>query len=325
MNAEQNERITRIGPGTPCGQLMRQYWHPVALLDEFDPALNPAMAERPVKAVRALGQDFVLFKDEQGRFGLLDRGCPHRGADMAYARFEGDGLRCPFHGWKFDAAGKCLETPAEPSALRMCERVKARAYPLQIKAGTVFAWLGEEGSTPPPMPDLDCFVAPNSHSFAFKGMWNCNWLQAFEVGMDPAHASFLHVFFDDENLSQTGTNAAGRQFRAASAGEVDGHKLPMTKVLREFNQPDIQFAPKDYGFEIQTLRPINEHLTHVRVTHSIFPYTFVIPLSETTTITQMHLPVDDIPMGVPSPWTAASCCNPACNNSLAWVTVYAAA
>lgn len=293
MNAEQNERITRVGPGTPCGQLLRQYWHPVALLDEFDPLLNPAMGERPVKAVRALGQDFVLFKDDQGRFGLLDRGCPHRGADMHFARFEGDGLRCPFHGWKFDANGKCLETPAEPSALRMCDRVKARAYPLQIKAGTVFAWLGEEGSTPPPLPDLDCFLAPTSHSFAFKGMWSCNWLQAFEVGMDPAHASFLHVYFDDEDLNTTGTNAAGRQFRAASAGQVDGRQLPMTKVLREFNQPDIQFKPTDYGFEIQTLRPINDHLTHVRVTHSIFPYTFVIPLSETVTITQMHLPVDD--------------------------------
>ena len=106
MKAEQNQLITRIGPGTPCGDLMRRYWQPVALVDEFNPALDPAMGVRPVKAVRLLGQDFVLFKNTDGTFGLLDRDCPHRGADLSFGRNEGDGLRCPFHGWKFDAAGR---------------------------------------------------------------------------------------------------------------------------------------------------------------------------------------------------------------------------
>ncbi|MEN9631001.1 MAG: Phthalate 4,5-dioxygenase oxygenase subunit, partial [Pseudomonadota bacterium] len=96
MLAAQNERITRIGPATPCGALMRHYWHPVALLDEFDPRFDPRMAERALKAVRLLGQDFVLFRDAAGQWGLLDRDCPHRGADLAFARHEGDGLRCPF-------------------------------------------------------------------------------------------------------------------------------------------------------------------------------------------------------------------------------------
>ena len=112
MKAEHNQRITQIGAGTPCGALMRRYWQPVALLDEFDPRLDPRMAERPLKAVRLLGQDFILFRDATGQYGLLDRDCPHRGADLAYARHEGDGVRCPFHGWKFDAQGRCLETPA---------------------------------------------------------------------------------------------------------------------------------------------------------------------------------------------------------------------
>ena len=115
MKADLNERITRIGPGTPCGNLMRHYWQPVALLDEFDPVLDPRMATRPVKAVRLLGQDMVLFRDEQGQFALLDRDCPHRGADLSFGRYEGDGLRCPFHGWKFDTTGQCIETPAEPA------------------------------------------------------------------------------------------------------------------------------------------------------------------------------------------------------------------
>ena len=92
MKAEQNERITRISLGTPCGTLMRQYWQPVALVEEFDPAIDPRMAQRPLKAVRLLGQDFVLFKDEQQKWGLLDRDCPHRNADLAFARHEGDGI-----------------------------------------------------------------------------------------------------------------------------------------------------------------------------------------------------------------------------------------
>ncbi|MDQ3273019.1 MAG: Rieske 2Fe-2S domain-containing protein, partial [Pseudomonadota bacterium] len=93
MNAEQNQLITRIGPGTPCGTLLRSYWQPAALVDEFNPALDPRMDKRPVKAVRLMGQDFVLFRDYQGKYGLLDRDCPHRGADLSFGRAEGDGLR----------------------------------------------------------------------------------------------------------------------------------------------------------------------------------------------------------------------------------------
>ena len=289
MRAEQNERVTRIGPGTPCGQVLRHYWHPVALLDEFNPVLDPRMGVRAVKAVKLLGQDLVLFKNAQGEFGLLDRDCPHRGADLAYGRNEGDGLRCPFHGWKFDVTGQCLETPAEPKGSVLCTRIKQRNYPVQERSGILFAWLGAEGSAPPPLPELDCFKAPGTHTFAFKGLWHCNWLQAFEVGIDPAHASFLHRFFNDASLEDT----YGKQFRGASAGEIEGEKWPMTKVMREFDQPEISFTEKPYGFQLTTLRPLNEKLTHVRITNALFPNTFVIPLSETMTITQMHVPVDD--------------------------------
>ncbi len=290
MRAEQNDLITRIGPGTPAGALMRSYWQPAALVDEFDPALHPLTAARPVKAVRLLGQDFVLFRDGGGAWGLLDRACPHRGADLAFGRHEADGLRCPFHGWKFAVDGTCLETPAEPPGSTLCTRVRQRAYPVQERAGVVFVWLGPEGGQPPALPAFDCFVAPSSHSFAFKGLWACNWLQAFEVGIDPAHPSFLHRYLQDESLD----GAYGRQFRAASAGEVGGERWPMTRVMREFTQPDIRFeAVADGLLRLTTLRPMTEALTHVRVTHAAFPATFVIPLSETITITQMHVPVDD--------------------------------
>ncbi|MDQ7744218.1 aromatic ring-hydroxylating dioxygenase subunit alpha [Hydrogenophaga pseudoflava] len=289
MKAEQNQRLTQVGPGTPGGELLRRYWQPVAMLDEFDPSLAPPMAIRPVKAVRLLGQDFVLFKDAQGRFGLLDRDCPHRGADLAYGRNEGDGLRCPFHGWKFDVSGQCTETPAEPAGSTLCQRIRQRSYPLVEKAGALFAWLGPQDRTPPPFPALDCFVAPASHSFVFKGLWHCNWLQAFEVGIDPAHASYLHRFFNDAPLE----GSYGKQFRGASAGDIGGERWPMTRVMREFDRPEISFTQQPWGLQLTALRPLNEALTHVRVTNDVFPQTFVIPLSETMTITQMHVPVDD--------------------------------
>ncbi len=290
MNREQNELVTRVGPGTACGALMRHYWQPAALVDEFDGRLVPEMAQRPIKAVRLLGEDFVLFRDGQGRWGLLDRDCPHRGADLSFARHETDGLRCPFHGWKFAVDGQCLETPAEGAGSTLCQRVRQRSYPVREQSGVLFAWLGDEGSAPPALPDFDCFVAPPSHSFAFKGLWNCNWLQAFEVGIDPAHPSFLHRYLQDESLD----GAYGRQFRAASVGDVAGERWPMTRVMREFCSPEIRHEQVAPGLtRLTTLRMMSDALTHVRVTHAAFPATFVIPLSESITITQLHLPVDD--------------------------------
>jgi len=292
MQAEHNELVTRIGPGTACGALMRQYWQPAALLDEFDPRFDARMAQRPLKALRLLGQDLVLWRDAaSGAFSLIDRDCPHRGADLAYARHEGDAIRCPFHGWKFAPDGRCIETPAEPVGSTLCQRVRQRRYPVRVRAGVVFAWLGPEGEAPPELPAFDCFVAPASHSFAFKGLWQCNWLQAFEVGIDPAHPSFLHRFLADEALDGA---AYGRQFRAASVGEVDGQRWPMTRIMREFCSPEIHHEEVAPGLvKLTALRLMNEALTHVRITHAVFPHTFVIPLSETMTITQMHVPVDD--------------------------------
>jgi nitrite reductase/ring-hydroxylating ferredoxin subunit len=274
---EQNMRMTLVGPDKPAGKLLRQYWQPAALIEELDP-------ERPVRAVKLLGQDFVLFRDEQGRYGLLDRDCPHRGADLAFGRPEDGGLRCPFHGWLFDVKGQCLQTPAEPENSRLCQRIKQKSYPVVLRSGILFAYLGD--GEPPAFPDFDCFVAPDSHVFAFKGHIACNWLQALEVGIDPAHASFLHRFFEDEDTSAS----YGKQFRAASADS----DMPMTKVLREFDRPQIEVERTDYGMRLFALRQISDANTHVRVTNLIFPQTFNIPLSAEMTITQWHVPIDDV-------------------------------
>ena len=284
LTAAQNERLTRVGPGTPCGNLLRQYWQPIALVDELSQA---QVGARPVKAVRALGEDFVLFRDAQGKVALLDRACPHRGADLSYARLEAGGLRCPFHGWMFDANGKCVETPAEPEGSRLCETITQRSYPVVEKAGVYWAWFGDAAKhEPPAFPHFDCFTAPDSHAFAFKGLWECNWLQALEVGIDPAHASFLHRFFEDEKPS---ADNYGKQFRATSAGS----QMPMTRLMRDYVRPTIEVETMPYGMRLTALRRIDETHTHVRVTNQIFPQAFLIPLSETMTITQWHLPVDD--------------------------------
>jgi phthalate 4,5-dioxygenase len=275
ISAEQNRLMTHVGPGTPAGRLLRRYWQPAALVDELQ-------GPRPLKAVRLLGEDFVLFRYEE-QYGLIQRHCPHRGADLAYGRLEDGGLRCAFHGWLFDVGGHCLQTPAEPQGSRICQHVRARACPVIEKSGVLFAYLGE--GEPPAFPRFDCFVAPGTHTFAFKGYWDCNWLQALEVGIDPAHASYLHRFFEDEDSSAS----YGRQFRSTSADS----DMPMTRVLREYARPEIRVDRTDYGIRLYALRRISDAQTHVRVTNLLFPQAFVIPMSADMTISQWHVPVDD--------------------------------
>ncbi len=276
LSAEQNDLITRTGPDAPAGVLMRRYWQPAALVDEL-------AGNRPVKPVRLLGEDLVMFRDDQGRYGLIERGCPHRGTDLAYGRLENGGLRCAFHGWLFDITGQCLETPAEPEGSRMCTNIRQKAYPVVEKSGILFAYMG--GGEPPALPHFDCFVAPATHTFAFKGMIDCNWLQSLEVGIDPAHTSFLHRFFEDEDMSQ----GYGKLFRDHS---IDSD-MPMTRIMREHPRPQIEVEPTDYGMRVITLRKISDANTHVRVTNLVFPHAFVIPMSSEMTITQWHVPIDD--------------------------------
>ncbi|MDN3028291.1 aromatic ring-hydroxylating dioxygenase subunit alpha [Streptomyces sp. S.PB5] len=286
MREEENERLTRTGPGTPGGDLMRRYWQPVALSEELD-------GVRPLVAPKVLGQDLVLFRDEHGELGLVDRGCPHRGADLALGRLEDGGLRCCFHGWLFARDGACLDTPAEPADSALATRVRLGSYPVREINGVIWGYLGP--GEPPALPALDCFEAPADHAFAWKGLLECNWLQALEVGIDPAHASYLHRFFEDEDPS----DSYGKQFRATSQGTA----LPMTKILREYGRPDIDAARTPYGLRITALRTLDGtdtegramdgSRTHVRVTHQVFPHGFHIPLDAETAITQWHVPIDD--------------------------------
>jgi phenylpropionate dioxygenase-like ring-hydroxylating dioxygenase large terminal subunit len=276
LSQELNDTITRVGPGTPAGGVLRRYWQPAALSDELT-------GKRPVAPVRLLGEDLVLFRDEEGKLGLIGRRCPHRGVDLCYGRLEDNGLRCPFHGWHFNRDGQCVEQPGEPEGSRMHEKIKTAAYPVIEKNGIIFAYMGP--GEPPAFPDFDCFRAPDTHVFAFKGLWECNWLQALEVGIDPAHASFLHRFLEDEDPA----DSYGKQFRDKAANT----EVPMTQLLRDFPRPDITVEDTDFGMRIIALRDLGDGRTHVRVTNQIFPEAITIPMSREMIITQWHVPIDD--------------------------------
>lgn len=274
LTSERNALATRTGPGTGCGGLMRSYWQPAALSEEL-------AGERPACAVRLLGEDLVLYRGGDGRPALVGRRCPHRGADLLYGRLEDGGLRCSFHGWLLDGSGRCLEQPAEPEGSRFHTRIRHVAYPCAERNGVVFAYMG--GGEPPPLPALDGLVAPDEYTFAFKGLLECNWLQALEVGIDPAHASFLHRVFEDGGPD----GGYGRQFRA-STGD-----MPVTRLLREFPRPEIRVDDTGYGLRLTALRRIDAARMHVRVTNQVFPNAIVIPMSEDMNITQWHVPIDD--------------------------------
>jgi phenylpropionate dioxygenase-like ring-hydroxylating dioxygenase large terminal subunit len=276
LSAEINELITRTGPDTSCGNLLRQYWQPAALTVELE-------GERPVRQVELFGEKLVLFKDEKGRYGLMDRRCPHRGVDLCYGRAEHGGLRCPFHGWLFDVSGQCLEMPGEPVDTKMPEKIKNTAYPCMERNGIIFTFMGK--GNPPPLPEYDCLTAPAEFTFAFKGRMECNWLQALEVGIDPVHASFLHRYLEDESLE----GAYGKQFRGA-ASKTD---IPVTKVLREYARPTINVDETDSGLRLTTTRDLPDDARHVRVTNLVFPLAITIPMGSDMTITQWHVPVDD--------------------------------
>lgn len=276
LSPEQNRLVTETGRGTGCGELMRRYWQPAALTEELD-------GDRPAKSVRLLGEDLVLFRTETGGYGLVGRKCPHRGADLCFGRLEDGGLRCTFHGWLFDETGRCLEQPAEPKDSNFHTKIRHTAYPCVARNGIVFAYMGP--GEPPPLPDLDCFVAPDAYTFAFKGFVDCNWLQLNEVGIDPAHASFLHRFFEDE----TDDAEYGQQFRFST----EENAMAITNVLREFDCPEIAYEQSETGLRIFALRRLGDAEMHVRVTNQIFPNAIIIPISNDMMLTQWHVPIDD--------------------------------
>jgi phenylpropionate dioxygenase-like ring-hydroxylating dioxygenase large terminal subunit len=185
MRAEDNELLTRVGPGTPMGRLMRHYWIPAIKSDELD-------REGPPVRLRLLGENLIAFRTSTGTVGLLDHRCPHRCASLFFGRNEEGGIRCVYHGWKFDTAGRCLETPTEPPDSPLKDKIRATAYPTRERGGIVWAYLGERKELPP-LPELEANGLPEDRRWVVSGLRECNWLQALEGDIDTAHLSFLHM------------------------------------------------------------------------------------------------------------------------------------
>jgi phthalate 4,5-dioxygenase oxygenase subunit len=183
LSQEDNDLLTRIGPGTPAGDLIRRYWQPAALSDEL-PAGGPPLP------VRLLGEDLVMFRDEEGTPGLIAIHCAHRGADLSYGRLENGGLRCIYHGWLYDIHGRCLDQPGESPATKFVEKVRHTGYPCIERAGAIFAYLGPR--EPPLFPNYEFLSVPLDQTFAIKLFSECNYLQGNEGNIDSVHLQFLH-------------------------------------------------------------------------------------------------------------------------------------
>ena len=194
LSKELNDTFTRVGPGTSMGKLLRNYWFPVAAKVELD--------EEPVKKVRLLSEDLVLYRDRSGTLGLIDEPCPHRRVSLEYGIPEQEGLRCPYHGWVFNQDGKCLEQSAEPWDSTFKDRVTTKAYPVQEMGGLVFAYLGPQPA--PLLPRYDLFVWDNVIRQVGDTLVPCNFIQAMENSLDPVHVEWLHGYYFNYVLERRG-------------------------------------------------------------------------------------------------------------------------
>jgi len=278
LTKEENDLLTQAGRGTPCGKLMRRYWQPAALSEELPLGGAPL-------PVRLLGEDLVLFRDDQGQPGLLDIHCPHRGADLSYGRLEDGGLRCIYHGWLFDARGRCLDMPGEPrGGGEHKDSIRLRAYPCQERAGIVFAYLGP--GEPPLLPAYEILTVPEEHRFVCKVFSECNYLQGNEGNIDPVHLSFLHRIFDD-SLARSG--------RPTPYTKVKGSDTSINQLLSERLAPAIEVEVKDFGLRIYNWRPVENGNAYLRVSNFVMPNLSAVP-GETQGagyLVNWHVPIDD--------------------------------
>lgn len=182
LTKEMNDRLTRVGPGTPMGELMRRYWHPIATAKQ--------LKDEQVIPVTLLGENLALYRSDTGQMGLVSQRCPHRGASLAYGIPEDEGIRCPYHGWRFDGTGQCNDTPAEPGDSTFKHRIRIAAYPVEEVGGLVFAYLGPEPV--PLVPRWDVLVREDLCRDIGMTRLPCNWLQIAENSLDPTHLEYLH-------------------------------------------------------------------------------------------------------------------------------------
>lgn len=258
--------LTRTDRGTPAGGLLRRYWHPVALVEEIPAGGAPV----PLKI---MGEELVLFRDEQGQPGLLGLHCAHRGADLSYGRLEDGGLRCIYHGWLYDTTGRCLEQPGEPAGSTFHERIRQAAYPCVERADAIWAYLGP--GEPPEFPNYEFLAVPNEQSFGIKLFSECNWLQGNEGNIDLLHLSFLHYMLRGPG----GASAEHLNHRGAAP-----------------HRESVEAEHRDYGMRVCKVQRLSDEEKLLYLCTYVMPSAYAFPggvVGDDGYSLNWHVPVDD--------------------------------
>jgi len=276
LTTADNETLTRVGPGTAMGNLLRRYWTPALLSSELPEADCP-----PVRT-RLLGEDLVAFRDSNGDVGLFVQACPHRGASMFFGRNEEAGLRCVYHGWKFDTTGACVDMPSEPAASNFKNKVRISAYPTYESGGVVWTYMGP-ADTMPAFRDLGTESVPAESIFASKLYSPCNWVQGLEGNIDTAHISFLHQYHATLDIPDDGTDSPGYVSNSLA-----------WKMWKLDGAPRIETEDTWYGYRYAGIRTTPNGHTYARVTDFIMPYmTYIAATPVGGDIAIAMVPVDD--------------------------------
>jgi phthalate 4,5-dioxygenase len=272
ISREENNLLTETGPGTPCGELMRRYWQPIALSEELP------QGGAPVR-VNVLGEELVLFRDDHGQPGLLGLHCSHRGTDLSYGRIENGGLRCIYHGWLYDVCGRVIEQPGEPGGGANRDQIRHRAHPCLDTGGVIFTYMGP--GEPPLLPGYEFLTVPAEQRSVTKILYQCNYLQGNEGNIDPVHLSFLHQFLSD----------APTPLRRV----VPGTEITDNTLLGKDIAPAIEVELTDFGLRICSLRASGEDKTYLRVTNFVMPNLAAFGGSTVGVgyAVHWHVPIDD--------------------------------
>ena len=241
LNAADNQLLTRTGSGEPLGALMRRFWIPVLLSEELPEADCP-----PIR-VKLLGERLVAFRDTSGKVGFIDEFCAHRGVSLWFGRNEEHGLRCPYHGWKFDVNGQCMEVPSEPAESGYCNKIKLTSYPCVEKAGIIWTYMGPKDKQPE-FPAFEWLDLPDSQRLVAKRWQECNWLQAMEGGIDSSHVSWLHSGELHTDPLHKGTK-----------GEVSGRQDTQIRACGIARRHDHRRAPQRRGEPILLAHNAMDH------------------------------------------------------------------
>jgi phenylpropionate dioxygenase-like ring-hydroxylating dioxygenase large terminal subunit len=277
LTREDNELLARVGPGTVMGNLFREYWHPFLLPNELE-------ADGPPLRIRLLGEDLIAFRDTSGRVGLIGDNCSHRGASMFFGRNEEDGLRCVYHGWKYDVNGRCVDMPNEPPESNFKDRIVHRAYPCVEHGGVVWTYMGHR--TPPPLPQIEWTMLPAEQRYAAKRVQHCNWAQALEGEIDQSHVSFLHSSL-----------ASHRPLTPEQEAEADARN-PIGRYSRIDKHPVFQVVETPGGILINARRNADDlGMYYHRLTNYLLPNHTMPPsgvqADNPTRVYRGWVPIDD--------------------------------